>query len=108
MIDKDGSSEYSAIILIRFNGNLNANIEVAPNPVQSTFMVKFAGLEKGLYRLRLINQRGQEVFAQEVYLKQDVQTQSIARPASVTPGVYWLMVTDRNNSKIKTLKILMK
>jgi hypothetical protein len=108
MIDKDGTSEFSSIILIKFNGNLNANIEIAPNPVQASFVVKFAGMEKGLYRLRLINQQGQEHFAQEVYLKQDVQTQTIARPASVSPGIYWLMITDKNNSRVKTIKLLMK
>ncbi|QEC40193.1 putative secreted protein (Por secretion system target) [Pseudobacter ginsenosidimutans] len=108
MIDKDGSSEYSAIILVKFNGNLNANIDVAPNPVHNSFVVKFGGFEKGIYRMRLINQQGQELFAQEIYLKQDVQTQTITRPASVTPGVYWLMITDKNNSRIKTMKILMK
>ncbi len=62
MIDKDGTSEFSSIILIKFNGNLNANIEIAPNPVQASFVVKFAGMEKGLYRLRLINQQGPGAF----------------------------------------------
>ena len=105
MVDLDGTAKFSNIVVIRFSGNIGVGIEVAPNPVQSQFVIRFAGLEKGQYRMRLFNQLGQEAFAQEIYLNGNVQTQTIARPTSLPAGTYWLNITDKNNNRVKSLKL---
>ncbi|NML23810.1 T9SS type A sorting domain-containing protein [Pseudoflavitalea sp. G-6-1-2] len=105
MVDKDGTYKFSNIVVIKFTGNLSANIEVAPNPVQTQFIIRFAGLEKGIYRMRLFNQLGQETFAQEIYLNSNVQTQTIARPSALPSGTYWLSITDKNNNRVKSMKL---
>jgi hypothetical protein len=107
MIDKNGQFTYSNVVAIAFNEIIAGDIVVAPNPVQNDIHVRMEGMEKGVYRLELLNTSGQVILTRSATISQFVQTETIGRNSSMATGIYWLNVYNSNNQKVKSLRVLL-
>ena len=107
MIDRDKKFTYSNIVTVRFDQQLQGDIVIAPNPVQSDINVRMTGLEKGIYRLELQNTLGQTFMTRTVTVNQFAQTETIQRNGAMATGIYWVNVYDNMNTKVKSIRILM-
>ena len=92
VLDKDGSVMYSNILKVNTVRG-SAEMNVAPNPVKGNALnVQFAGIEKGTYSLRLVNNVGQQVFVKTINGETSSFTQSFSLPTTVAKGIYSLQL----------------
>ena len=104
--DRTGLTKYSAIVNVSIGKGMH-DITIYPNPViNSMVSLQFTGMDKGLYRLRLMNTIGQVVFTKAIPHSGSSATQSVALGAGFAKGNYYLEITKPDNSKMtKTLVI---
>jgi hypothetical protein len=107
MIDNDDHYSYSNTVSVKFEESIDRDIIIAPNPVQSEAKVKFTGLNKGIYKMEFFNSNSQLVQTKTINITQFEQYESLKLDKRVGSGVYWLNISDKNNT-IKTLKVLVQ
>ncbi|HEX7845834.1 MAG TPA: T9SS type A sorting domain-containing protein, partial [Chitinophagaceae bacterium] len=106
IIDNNGQYKYSNILSAKF-GAKEADIVVAPNPaINNEIKVRMTDLEPGQYRIELHNTIGQLLQTKAVVVNQSLQSETMSPSTSMMPGVYWINVIDKNNARIKTLRVL--
>ncbi len=100
-----GEIKYSTIVKVKI-GKGNPVITVYPNPViNKTISVQLTGMDKGIYRLRLINTTGQVVFAKQLTHTGGSATQTVGLN-NVAAGNYQLEIIKPDNTKtVKALHI---
>ena len=83
-------------------------ISIYPNPVNKTMItILFTDMEKGVYRLQLINSLGQVVIAQQVNHNGGNSKQTMELNKQTTNGNYRLEIVKPDNSRmVKGLVIL--
>jgi hypothetical protein len=102
--DNDAKYTYSSTISVRFDEKVSGEVIMLNNPVHSSIKVRFAGLEKGTYKMELFNTGGQLMQTKSINVTQHDQYETMNLNNNTPSGVYWLSITD-NNQKIKTIKI---
>ncbi|RYY69417.1 MAG: T9SS type A sorting domain-containing protein, partial [Chitinophagaceae bacterium] len=78
-------------------------ITVFPNPTRNDFFIKFAKKKKATYRIELTNSVGVKLYTRTID-NVDVQMHRINMPLS--PGIYFIHVTDVKTNKTETFKQL--
>lgn len=98
-VSTNGRVQYSAIVKV--DALLNSGtISVYPNPVvDQTINVKFSGMDRGKYQVRLIHTNGQEVYRTQVELQTSNATHSLRSGSKLAAGKYILVIVDENNRK---------
>ncbi len=97
-----GKIVYSKILSVN-TGAQARGMKLYPNPVSGNQLtISFTNLKRGQYRLRVINNAGQDVFRQIITNHGRSLTQTLDLPVSVKPGVYNMLVTgdDYRESKM--------
>lgn len=107
MVDRDSRFSYSNIVTVNFKSMKDINVDISPNPVHNIINVRLTGMEKGTYKMELINAGGQRVMTQTINISQPDQLEVITRGAGMTAGMYWLNVYDMNNKRVGSAKIVM-
>jgi len=79
---------------------------VAPNPIVDKISVQFTGLKENTYRIALQNLAGQKFKEQTIQITRFRQTGYLIRPVSMTPGIYFLTVFGKNNTKISSNRVV--
>jgi hypothetical protein len=93
MINKDGKFTYSSVVKVMITMS-PASISVYPNPVAgSTTTLQLTNLEKGTYRIMLMNNLGQVVYNKQLTHDGGSATQTLEFDKRVAPGVYQLSVS---------------
>ncbi|MET0461871.1 MAG: T9SS type A sorting domain-containing protein [Chitinophagaceae bacterium] len=84
----------SSRILKAQTGFSNAGFSVYPNPVtDDRFSITLAAVQKGTYKLRLVNVAGVCVQTTSIHLQGDGITQLVSFPGSVNAGTYIVSLT---------------
>jgi|GEM_PF-1669438 len=98
MVDMDGSSTYSKIVVVSF-GNTNQQVLATyPNPAHGSFQLLFKNMTQGRYAMNLINSSGQIVFTRNIQVANAQQyNESIGLSSSLAPGTYVIRVVDQQN-----------
>ncbi len=107
VIDKDTRFTYSAVATIKFDDKISAHIVVAPNPVQNDINVRMTGLDKGTYRIEMVNATGQRFITKNVNVSQHLQIETIPRLGSIPDGIYLLNIYNSLNERVKTINIFL-
>jgi hypothetical protein len=83
--------------------------KVFPNPVQSgtSLNIEWKQTEEGYYSLQLLNQSGQQVHQQEIWIDTEARLLSIDVP-QVAAGSYFLALTNKKSGKRLTEKIIVQ
>lgn len=104
IIDNDGSSEFSAIKAIKLNINVSALITIYPNPtVGKQFNLKLAFLNKGNYKVTIINTMGIIIKNFDFYNDDLSLIKNIN--ANFKPGHYIINISGKNFNEVKKLII---
>ncbi len=101
-----GKKVYSKILVISLN-KANKGLKIYPNPVYGTQVTfSLSNIDKGRYKLRIINTSGHDIYKQTVTVQGSNLTQTLDLPASVKPGVYCLIVAggDYKESRLFIVK----
>jgi hypothetical protein len=107
MADKDGSHTYSQTISFRIAEQASGDVRIAPNPARNSIRILLTGIAKGLYRVELHNLTGQLQQARAVTITQYQQVEVLERTGSMSPGIYWMSIYDKNNHKISTNRVIL-
>ncbi len=101
--DKSGLIRYSTVAKVSISNK--GEIVVYPNPVKNNLaQLRFTGMEKGSYTLKLYNTAGQEVFSRMVEHNGSTAIQTI-QLSGVAAGVYNLHVNGKQTNLITKLVI---
>jgi hypothetical protein len=106
MIDNDASYKYSNMLTFSVEQMAGAKIVVAPNPVVNKISVQLTGLSENAYRMEISNVMGQKFIEKTINITRYSQTEYLTRTASMTPGIYFLTIFDKNFRKIASNRVL--
>jgi hypothetical protein len=99
MIDKDGSFQYSRIIVL--NSKLKGKVTVYPNPATSSITVTHDQV-KGNGTIEIVGIDGRRISSQQLELN---ATQTVIDVTKLTSGSYLIVLTNGNEkSNIKFVK----
>jgi hypothetical protein len=106
MVDNDAAFKYSGVLSFSLAQTAGANVVVAPNPVVDKICLQFTGLSENTYRIELRNVAGQKFVEQSIKITGYRQTGYLMRTVSMTPGIYFLTVIDKNNKKVSSNRVV--
>jgi hypothetical protein len=106
MIDNDASFKYSNILTFSITQTTGAKVLIAPNPVAGNIGVQLTGLSENTYRMELSNVAGQKIVEKTFNITRYSQTEYLMRTVSMTPGIYFLTVFDKNFRKVSSNRVI--
>jgi hypothetical protein len=110
-IKKTRSKEKKSIPLFMqlFKDTASKFFKVFPNPVPSgsNLTIEWKQTEEGYYTLQLLNQSGQSVHQQEIWIDKDARMLNINVPP-VAAGSYFLVLANKKSGKKFTEKIVIQ
>jgi len=92
-VDADGSTAYSAVVLIKSSRDKENGVSVYPNPVKGTDIRLLIDLPKARYQLRVFNAAGVNVYTRELLHPGGTGNIPLQLPMGVAKGVYTLQLT---------------
>jgi hypothetical protein len=103
MVDMDGQSTYSNIVLVNFNSTAGQQITVYPNPAHGSFQLLFQNMPAGRYGMDLINSSGQIVLMKFIQVASGASyNQMIELGSNLTAGTYFVRIVDSQNKSYIT------
>jgi hypothetical protein len=105
-IENGGSISYSLIVKVQTGSNRKDGMIVYPNPVVSKQFTVELSSPAGMYKIKLINNFGQEIMNTQWQHAGGSATKTIELATSVGTGIYYLQLTG-NNQNMQT-KILVQ
>jgi hypothetical protein len=106
MIDNDAAYKYSKVLTFSIAETDGAGIAIAPNPIVDKINVQLTGLSENTYRLELRNVTGQKFVEKIVNVTRYSQTENLMRTVSMTPGIYFLTLYDKNFKKVASNRVI--
>lgn len=106
MIDNDAAYKYSGTLLFSVAATAGARMAIAPNPVADIINVQLTGLSNNTYRMELRNVTGQKFAEKTFNITRYSQTENLTRTVSMTPGIYFLTVYDKNFRKVASNRVI--
>jgi len=108
MVDIDGKSRYSNVILIRRDQQKINGISIAPNPVSNGMAtIRMSASNTTTIEMRVVDLAGKVVLRQQNKVYEGNNSISLNNLGSLMPGIYTLQVFDGQtvtNSKFSVLK----
>jgi len=102
-VDNNGKVSYSTVVSVKIGGSIVGNISVYPNPVvnkQLNFVLNTAASN---YTLKVTNVLGKSVLASTINHNGGTASYSLALPAGLAKGVYFVKLTNGSNEISKTI-----
>jgi hypothetical protein len=106
MIDNDAAYKYSNTLMFSVAATAGARITIAPNPIVDKINVQLTGLSENTYRMELRSVTGQKFAEKTFNITRYSQTEYLTRTVSMTPGIYFLTVYDKNFKKVASNRII--
>jgi FG-GAP repeat/Secretion system C-terminal sorting domain len=103
MVDLDGQTTYSNIVLINFNATASQAISAYPNPAHGSFQLLFQNMTPGRYGMNLLNSSGQTVLLKFIQVGNATSyNEMVNLGANLTPGTYFVRIVDSQNKSYIT------
>jgi hypothetical protein len=106
MIDNDATYKYSKVLTFSIAATGGARMAIAPNPIVDNICVQLTGLSVNTYRMELRNVAGQRFVEKTFNITRYSQTEYLIRTVSMTPGIYFLTVFDKNYKKVASNRVI--
>ena len=101
-LDINGEVRYTEVVKV-FIGKSKKEITVYPNPIiNNTINLQLVNQPAGGYKLRLLNNLGQQVFESSIQHAEGSSTELIAVDKSMPHGIYQLQIVQPGNKMIST------
>ena len=95
MVDIDGKSVYSNVVLIRKDEKSINGISIAPNPVVNGMAnIRFTSSTSGAVELRVVDLTGKVVLRQQNQIYEGNNSISLNDLSRLQPGIYTIQVSD--------------
>lgn len=108
MVDIDGKSKYSNVIMIRRDQQMINGISIAPNPISNGMAtVRLSASGTGTVELRVVDLTGKVVLRQQNQVYEGNNSISLNNLSRLMPGIYTLQMIDGEtvmNAKFSLLK----
>lgn len=104
-VDVDDKFAYSSVIIIKIGINANSYITVNPNPTHGAIRLNFNGLEKGVYKIILINSIGQIQLSDQITISQNSEQRILKTQPQLAKGIYMLHIYN-GIQRISSIKVL--
>lgn len=103
MVDLDGTSTYSKIVVVNFNNLSEHVIATYPNPAHSSFLLQFRNMTPGRYDMQFMSTAGQLIFTRQIQVADPVSyNETINLSQNLAQGTYLIRVMDRQNHSFVT------
>lgn len=106
MIDNNTSFKYSGVLTFSLAQTAGASVVVAPNPIVDKICLQFTGLSENTYRIELRNAVGQKFVERTIKITGYRQNEYLMRTVSMTPGIYFLTVFEKNNKQVASNRVI--
>ena len=106
MIDKDGSSKMSKVIVLKLaaQGGSSEMFTVAGNPFQERVSLMVQSDRKEQVMIRLMDQSGKVVKQKMIMLEKGINNVSVDQLSSIPTGTYFLGMI--KEGKIRSVKVV--
>ncbi|THU37121.1 hypothetical protein FAM09_19410 [Niastella caeni] len=105
MIDHNTTYKYSNLLTF-FLETPGVHVAIAPNPIIDKICVQLKGLPENTYRIELHNVTGQKFVEKSIHITRYRQTEYLMRTVSMTPGIYYLTVFEKNNKRVASKRVI--
>jgi hypothetical protein len=102
--DDRGNTRYSNLVLIK---NSKFDIDIYPNPVQSSLFVSVKNIKPASYSVEMYNMMGQRVMS-HVYNNIQNLLLEYPRGTAIRSGIYTLVITNIQTNEKETYKVVYK
>ena len=102
-IDNDGRSSYSTVVSVKIGGSIVGNISIYPNPVTNKQLNFALNTAAANYTLKVTDVLGKSVLASTINHNGGTASYSIALPAGLAKGVYFVKLSNGKNEISKTI-----
>jgi hypothetical protein len=106
IIDKNGASKFSDVIVVRNNNKLTSAIY--PNPVKDKISVVLGAQAKGSYTMELFDNIGKLITTTTFKNLQNTTTLQMSINKTVTNGLYILKITSLYSNSTEIIKVLVQ
>ncbi len=94
MVNMDGTSGYSGIVVVNFNSTSQL-VVVYPNPAHGSFQLLLKNMQAGTYGLTLLNAAGQTVMAKTIQASSPTSySETVNLGANLAAGTYLVRIVD--------------
>jgi hypothetical protein len=98
MVDKNGKTAYSNIVVLKNGDGSGKGIVLTPNPSNGERLsVQVSAVNNGNVRIRIFESTGKLALQQAERVSAGINNISIQNAAQLQPGVYMVQVTEGNN-----------
>lgn len=105
-LDANGKTEYTKVVKVQMGTTVMHDISVFPNPISNgTINLQLTNQAAGNYRVRIINQSGQQVLVKQISLNGGNSTKTFHLDKSVARGFYQVEVVSPGGNT-KTIRII--
>jgi len=102
-VDFDGQYEYSNIIAI--NSNKDINVNIYPNPAKDKLFFNLSTSNDDTYTIIYTNVLG-SAYIEQIDITQDNNLYEVKEFNKLSPGIYFVQILNGNSEVIKTKKIV--
>lgn len=108
MVDIDGKSKYSNVIVIRKDAKSINGISISPNPIigSSTATVRLSSVSSGKIDLRVIDLAGKVVLQQQSRVSEGINSVSINNINRLQSGIYTVQVLQNDEAMATKISIV--
>jgi uncharacterized repeat protein (TIGR01451 family) len=92
-VDKDGSAEHSAMVLINVRNGENIISSLYPNPGNGNVTLKLQGPVEGNVLVKVIDQQGRQVIAKQLGVQHTAEFKTSLLLSGLSKGSYVLRIT---------------
>ena len=102
-VDNDGKASYSTVVSVKIGGSIVGNISIYPNPVVNKTLNFALNTSAANYTLKVTNVLGKTVLASTINHNGGTASYSVALPAGLAKGVYFVKLSNGSNEISKTI-----
>ncbi|HEY4060882.1 MAG TPA: T9SS type A sorting domain-containing protein [Puia sp.] len=96
MVDLDGSSVYSKIVVVNFSTAAGSVIATYPNPAHGSFRILFRNMQTGRYQMELLDPIGQTIQSKVIEVSDPANyNETVDLDPGLAQGTYLVRVVDQ-------------
>jgi methionine-rich copper-binding protein CopC len=92
-VDKDGSANYSKIVIAKLKAETSSALKLSPNPFTDNITIKIESAESGAATTKIMNATGQTVVTEKTNVTKGANNIQVANLSNLSKGMYVVQVS---------------
>jgi hypothetical protein len=101
MVDRDGTYEYSKIINV--NTNKELEIILVPNPFNDALFIQYNNINEGEANVAMFDISGKQILHEKLWLKAGLNKIGLPTDKNIESGIYFMKITQQGESRLVKL-----